>query len=74
MGVISGNGVLYRWFNPRNGKTISIGKMKNTKAQKFIPPGKIRNGNDWILVLNDSSKKISAPGFLMPKNTAPNSL
>jgi hypothetical protein len=61
MGIISGNEILCSWYNPRNGKSYSIGRLKNIGEHKFIPPGKKRNGNDWVLVLDDSSKKFTKP-------------
>jgi hypothetical protein len=49
------------WFNPRNGEAKEIGKYSNTGTQTFIAPAPGEN-LDWILVLDDASKKYPAPG------------
>ncbi|MBC8138030.1 MAG: glycoside hydrolase family 140 protein [Fibrella sp.] len=38
------------WFDPRSGKTESIGEFTNTGTQEFTPPGNGR-GSDWVLTL-----------------------
>jgi hypothetical protein len=40
------------WFNPRNGQTTAIGIFAKAKTIKFKPPGKISNGNDWVLIID----------------------
>jgi hypothetical protein len=59
MGRIAGNSVNASWFDPRTGKAIPIGAFPNTGIRKFTPPGKPGPGNDWILVLDDSSQKFA---------------
>jgi len=61
MDVIKGKIVTAWWYNPRNGKATKIGKFSNAGQQAFIPP---THGEalDWILVLDDASKKYPAPG------------
>lgn len=54
MGKIEGKKVNASWYNPRNGETIKIGKFANTGVQEFDPPGKVENGNDWVLILEKS--------------------
>jgi hypothetical protein len=46
------------WFNPRTGGATSIGIIPTDHAQTFTPaaPG------DWVLVLDDASKSLPAPG------------
>jgi hypothetical protein len=61
MDVIKGQNVVAWWFNPRNGKTELIGKYANTGTQSFLSPDPGEN-LDWILVLDDASKKYPAPG------------
>lgn len=59
---ISGPEIKAWWFNPRNGKAEAIGTFENTKAEReFLPPD---NGEmlDWVLVLDDASKKFPPPG------------
>ncbi len=51
MGKISGKKVKASWFNPRSGEQTTIGEVENTGVQKFNPPGKEKDGNDWVLVL-----------------------
>jgi hypothetical protein len=61
MDVIKGKEIVAWWFNPRNGEATMIGKFNNTGVQTFIPPTAGEN-LDWILVLDDASKKYPAPG------------
>ncbi|HLN75385.1 MAG TPA: glycoside hydrolase family 140 protein [Prolixibacteraceae bacterium] len=61
MDVIKGKEVTAWWYNPRNGKASQIGKYPNTGTQAFISPEPGEN-TDWILVLDDASKKYPAPG------------
>lgn len=61
MDKISGAKVKAWWFNPRNGKATAIGTFENKGAREFTPPdaGEML---DWVLVLDDASKKFPAPG------------
>ena len=61
MDVIKGKDVAAWWFNPRNGKAELIGKYANIGTQPFLSPDPGEN-LDWILVLDDASKKYPAPG------------
>lgn len=61
MDVIKGKEVNAWWFNPRNGEAKQIGKYANTGTQSFISPTP-GESLDWILVLDDASKKYAAPG------------
>lgn len=49
------------WFDPRTGESKSLGNFPGEGTQKFTPPSGGR-GNDWILVLDDSSRNFKAPG------------
>jgi len=49
------------WFDPRKGEAKLIGNIAGTGTKKFTPPSSGR-GNDWILVLDDSSKNFGLPG------------
>jgi Putative collagen-binding domain of a collagenase len=59
LGVISGKVVKAMWFDPRSGKTTSIGEFKNSGEESFEVPGmskelarlKSGRGCDWVLVL-----------------------
>jgi hypothetical protein len=62
LGVISGAEVEGWWYNPRDGSSQLIGTFENQGTRAFTPPGKPREGNDWVLVLDDVSRKFAAPG------------
>lgn len=51
MGKIGGTLVNASWYDPRTGQTTVLGKIKNKGIKTFNPPGAVRNGNDWVLVL-----------------------
>jgi hypothetical protein len=54
------------WFNPRNGTAQLIGNYPDT-SQPFTSP----DNNDWVLVLDDASLNLPAPGeILLPSPTA----
>ena len=61
MTVIKGAKVKAWWFNPRNGEATAIGVFANSGAKEFISPTRGEN-TDWILVLDDASKKYPKPG------------
>ena len=39
------------WYNPRNGKETVIHHLNATPFPVFNPPGKPKEGNDWVLIL-----------------------
>lgn len=51
MGKIGGAKVNASWYDPRTGETKVLGKIENKGIKTFNPPGEVRNGNDWVLVL-----------------------
>ena len=55
LGKISGSQLNATWYNPRNGEQKKIDAINNKGQQKFTPPS-TGHGQDWILVLDDSSK------------------
>jgi hypothetical protein len=61
MDKVTGKRVKAWWFNPRTGKATAIGTFDNAGERTFTPPvpGEIE---DWVLVLDDESKKFAAPG------------
>ena len=63
MGVISGQRVKAWWYSPRDGAAGLIGEFDNTGVVAFVPPGDQADGNDWVLVLDDVSKKYPEPGL-----------
>ena len=61
MDAIKGEKVKAWWFDPRTGKAESIGTFENSGTREFTPPtpGEML---DWVLVLDDASKRYPAPG------------
>ena len=61
MDKIKGPKVKAWWFNPRDGKAKAIGAFETKAEREFTPPD---NGEllDWVLVLDDASKKYPPPG------------
>lgn len=47
------------WYNPSNGKAEAIGTYVNTGLRSFRPGSE----GDWILVIDNASVKLSAPGY-----------
>lgn len=64
LGKISGRKVKAWWYNPRNGEAIEVGIFRNKGSRSFNPPGEPGRGNDWVLVLDDTSKNYLPPGKL----------
>jgi hypothetical protein len=58
---LSGGTVKAWWFDPRNGTAKAIGEFPRTGSREFSPPDAGEN-LDWILVLDDASRKFPAPG------------
>jgi hypothetical protein len=50
------------WFDPRTGTAAAIGEWPRQGAREFDPPGEPARGNDWVLVLDDASKRFLPPG------------
>jgi len=65
MGKISGKNVNAWWYDTRTGESIKIGEFANTGSVRFDPPGVKYNGNDWVLVLDNISKKFNKPGSIL---------
>lgn len=51
MGKINGNKVKASWYNPKNGQSMLIDEFDNSGVKEFNPPGEVKLGNDWVLVL-----------------------
>ena len=47
------------WFDPRSGKCIAAKPVKGNGIHSFDPP---QSSQDWVLVLDDASRKFSEPG------------
>ena len=61
MSVIKGEKIKAWWYDPRTGKATSAGTYTNKVDQMFISPNP-GEMIDWVLVLDDASKKYAAPG------------
>ncbi len=47
-------------FNPRDGRTIPLGTFDNTGTKEIVPHSEGR-GSDWVVVIDDASKKYPDP-------------
>jgi len=59
--LLSGNRITAWWFDVKSGKSFKIGDFDKTEHRRFLPPTKGK-GNDWVLVLDDTSKNFPPPG------------
>jgi len=55
---VAGTSTQAWWYNPRSGKADSAGKHVGGAKRKFAPPSE----GDWVLVLDDASRNLAAPG------------
>ena len=46
------------WYDPQTGVATLIGTFPNSGTQNFTAP----DGNDWVLVIDDASANLPAPG------------
>lgn len=60
MEKVSGSQLMGYWFNPKNGQVKEIGLFSNKGKNQFTPPTN-GYGQDWVLVLDDASKKYPKP-------------
>lgn len=44
------------WYSPRNAELSYIGEF-SSKVETFQPEGGHSNGNDWVLILTDGTRK-----------------
>ena len=61
LGKISGARVRALWYNPRVGESTVIGEFDNAGSREFDPPAAPVDGNDWVLVLDDTTKDYPLP-------------
>jgi hypothetical protein len=61
MSKLSGDSVIAWWFDPRTGGSERIGSFPNIGERVFMPPD-VGESTDWVLVLDDASKRFPAPG------------
>ena len=55
---ISGSQAQAWWFDPRSGAANTAGTLATRGLREFSPPGE----GDWVLVLDDASKRLPKPG------------
>jgi hypothetical protein len=51
MGKIAGAEVKATWYCPTDGTKKVIGIIVNNRVKNFDPPGKEKDGNDWVLIM-----------------------
>lgn len=61
LGKIKGSMLKAYWYDPRTGKTTTIGTIKNAGTKYFTPPS-TGYGNDWVLVMDDAGTSYNIPG------------
>lgn len=64
---ISGTTKNIWWYDVRTGKAVASKPVRGNGIQSFTPP---KEGKDWVLVIDDASRKFSAPGTLANKKSA----
>ena len=52
------------WYDPRTGTAYSLDVEVGSESYSFMPPGRPYRGNDWILVIDDSTKNYPPPGVI----------
>ncbi len=60
LGKISGSRLKAYWYNPRTGTSNEVESVDNTGTHEFVPPSE-GFGSDWVLILDDTGKKFTAP-------------
>ena len=61
--LLSGKKIIAWWFDVRSGRSFKIGVFDKVGQRWFYPPTKGK-ANDWVLVLDDASKKFATPGVM----------
>lgn len=61
LGKISGNTKNVWWYSPVSGKATVAPAVKGKASQSFTPP---KEGKDWVLIIDDATKKFKTPGEL----------
>ncbi len=59
---VSGERIKAWWFNPRNGKARAIGTFPNDGGERVFTPPDAGEHLDWVLVLDDASRRFGPPG------------
>jgi len=58
---LSGNTIKVSWYNTKDGSVVKGPDITKKSMQEFTTPT-LGKGNDWVLVLDDGSKKFNEPG------------
>jgi hypothetical protein len=58
MSKVSGAQTIGWWFDPRTGRATAAGTFPTSGTQELTPPAE----GDWVLVLDDASKRRLPPG------------
>ena len=53
--------IRFWWYNPGTGITATSGVKKRSRDMKFVPPATTAT-QDWVLVIDDATKKYAEPG------------
>lgn len=61
-GLIPASKLKFWWYNPGNGKATFLAEKDNQERMNFDPPGEMKRGNDWVLVIDDASRPFPEPG------------
>ena len=56
---ISGGSAKCWWYDPRTGGSTQVGSYPTTSENRTFP---LPDGNDWVLVLDDATRNLAAPG------------
>lgn len=60
---LSGETLTIWWYDPRTGQAQSDGRITRASSVTFTPPSQ-GEGQDWVLVLDDSARNFRAPSIL----------
>ncbi len=59
---LSGKNLRAWWYDPRTGKALRIGELVRKGEHTFTPPANAEPSQDWVLVIDDVSKRFKEPG------------
>ncbi|TKK67028.1 DUF4038 domain-containing protein [Ilyomonas limi] len=55
MALLDGKKSKAYWYNPRNGDKQYVNSYDNKGTHTFNTPGEVKDGNDWVLILEKAS-------------------
>jgi len=61
LGKLSGEHVVAYWYDPRTGQSTRIGTTRRRSQHRFSTASN-EKGKDWVLVLDDASRRFPPPG------------